>query len=89
MSPTDRKPSPYDLWHQAGDEFPDNEAARRIRYVALMREHRYLRPTLPGEDPNLPCGWPGKRSEPEEPPDVSWVRFETLSGKPIPPEELA
>jgi len=53
------KPRPDQLWRQAEEEFPNDQAARRIRYVALMREHGLLRPTLPGESRNLPCGWPG------------------------------
>jgi hypothetical protein len=49
-----------ELWHQADSEHPGDDAARRIRYIELMREHGYIVPTLPGETPTrtLECGWP-------------------------------
>lgn len=33
------KPSPSVLWHQADEEHPDDEEARRARYIELMVEH--------------------------------------------------
>jgi hypothetical protein len=51
------KPSPFDLWQQAGG---DGE-----HYRDLLREHGLvLRPGDEGYDEaarNLPCGWPGNR----------------------------
>jgi hypothetical protein len=55
----DARPRPDQLWRQADEEFPGDSAARRLRYVELMRKHGHLRPTLPGESRYLPCGWPG------------------------------
>ena len=43
------QPRPDQLWHQAQDEFSDDPAGRRIRYIELMREHGHLRPTLDGK----------------------------------------
>ena len=39
--------APSDLWQQAHDEHPDDADAANERYVALMREHRYL--MMPGD----------------------------------------
>lgn len=44
------RPSPERLWERAGGD--------RERYVALMKEHRYL---IPGKSEPLPCGWPHRR----------------------------
>lgn len=44
------RPSPFELWQQAGG---DGEEYRR-----LLREHGHLIPREPGDDsPLLPCGW--------------------------------
>lgn len=40
---------PDELWRQARDEFPDDQAGRRIRYIELMREHGHIVPTLDGK----------------------------------------
>src|SRR5438046_2731118 len=56
-----RRPSPGVLWQQAEAEHPDDIDAHRRRYRELMREHGHLVERKPGDDPNLPCGWPGKR----------------------------
>lgn len=47
------RPSPYELWKQAGED--------GVRYRALLREYGLLVDRKPGDDPNLPCGWPGRR----------------------------
>lgn len=47
---TEVRPSPFELWQQAGG---DAEEYRR-----LMREHGHL---VPGTPEALPCGWPGNR----------------------------
>lgn len=57
------KPAPWQLWRQANDEHPNDQAARRIRYIELMRKYGHLRPPLPGESRNLPCGWPDGDAE--------------------------
>lgn len=36
------KPGPAELWHQAEQEHPDNEALRRSRFQSLMREHGHI-----------------------------------------------
>lgn len=46
--------SPYELWQQAEG---DGE-----KYRALLREHGHLIDRKPCDDPNLPCGWPGRRA---------------------------
>lgn len=43
------RPLPHELWQQAHDEFPNDQAARRIRYIALMREHGHIVPTIDGK----------------------------------------
>lgn len=35
-------PSPSDLWKQADAEHPNDEIARRERYLALMVEHGHV-----------------------------------------------
>ncbi|MGH9095134.1 MAG: hypothetical protein ACRDXE_08230 [Acidimicrobiales bacterium] len=50
-------PDPAALWRQAENE-TDGEADRRARYLELMREHGHIVAARPGEDRNLPCGWP-------------------------------
>jgi hypothetical protein len=47
---TEGRPSPFELWQQAGG---DAEEYRR-----LMREHGHL---VPGMPQPLPCGWPDRR----------------------------
>lgn len=42
------RPRPDQLWQQAHDEFPNDDAGRRIRYIALMREHGHIVPTIDG-----------------------------------------
>jgi len=49
------RPSPYELWRQANG---DRDECRR-----LLREHGHLIDRQPVDDPNLPCGWPGKPRE--------------------------
>lgn len=56
---------PYKLWRQAEAEHPDDEMARRLRYHDLMVEHGHIVKAEPGQDRNLPCGWPGRAGEPE------------------------
>ena len=43
------KPTPSVLWHQANDEHPDDELARRQRYLDLMVEHGHV---IPKENPD-------------------------------------
>jgi hypothetical protein len=57
--------SPHVLWRKASAEYPDDRTACRDRYIELMREHGHIVKAEPGQDRNLPCGWPGRR------PDVS------------------
>jgi hypothetical protein len=63
-----KKPSPHELWAQAVEETAEmwhgqeREDALDRRYRGLMREHGYLVDRKPGDDPNLPCGWPGDRN---------------------------
>lgn len=49
--PADPRPrtQPFQLWQQAKSEFPNDETARRIRYIALMREYGHIVPTLDGK----------------------------------------
>lgn len=48
----DTRPSPGELWAQAGGD--------GTRYRALLREHGHLVPLKSGETAEpLPCGWPG------------------------------
>ena len=54
------RPSPGVLWMQAQQEHPQDIAARSARYKELLREHGHLVERKPGDDPNLPCGWPGR-----------------------------
>lgn len=56
-----RRPSPGALWMQAQKEHPEDVAAASARYRELLREHGHLVERKPGDDPNLPCGWPGQR----------------------------
>jgi hypothetical protein len=58
MSPVDR-PSVGALWRQARDEHPADNDARKRRFIELLREHGHVVDRKPGDDPNLPCGWPG------------------------------
>lgn len=55
-------PSPYELWKQALDEHPDDREAMRNRYRDLLIENLHLVPRKPGDDGNLPCGWPGNKA---------------------------
>lgn len=48
MSGVGERPRPDQLWQQAHDEFPNDRAARRIRYIDLMREHGHIVPTIDG-----------------------------------------
>lgn len=41
--------APYQLWQQAHEEFSDDQAGRRIRYIQLMREHGHIVPTIDGK----------------------------------------
>ena len=52
------KPSPYQLYYQALEEYPVDPKAKRKRYHDLMVEHGHIVTAEPGEDRNLPCGWP-------------------------------
>ena len=54
--------SPGRLWYQAAEEHPGDKEARTARYLDLMREHGHIVEAKPGEDRNLPCGWPGTRA---------------------------
>jgi hypothetical protein len=56
-----RRPSPGRLWQQAEQEHPDDIDRHRALYRELMIEHGHLVERKPDDDPNLPCGWPGKR----------------------------
>lgn len=40
---------PDQLWRQAFDQFPNDQAGRRVRYIQLMREHGHIVPTLDGK----------------------------------------
>lgn len=51
--------SPSELWFQAREEHPRDNEACRVRYHELMVEHGHIVKAEPGEDRNLPCGWPG------------------------------
>lgn len=55
-------PSPNELYKQADRECRasglDGPHPRRLRYMELMREHGHIVPKQPGDDGNLPCGWP-------------------------------
>jgi hypothetical protein len=51
---------PAGLWARAQIEHPHDGEARRSRYLELMREHCHLVERQPGDDGNLPCGWPGQ-----------------------------
>ncbi len=46
------RPSPFELWQQAKGD--------RAEYRRLLWEHGHLVKREPGDDPNLPCGWPGR-----------------------------
>ena len=49
-------PSAFTLWCQARDEHPDDQTARRRRYLALLREHGHIVKREPGDTgPLLPC----------------------------------
>jgi len=51
LTTPDTRPSPGELWAQAGGD--------RARYRALMLEHGWLVPLKPDEKREpLPCGWP-------------------------------
>lgn len=50
--------SPAVLYAMAEDEHPNDPEARRRRYHDLMVEHGHIVKAKPGEDGNLPCGWP-------------------------------
>lgn len=52
-------PSPSELWHQSIAEHPRGSRAQKDRYRELAREHGLTVPRKEGDDPNLPCGWPG------------------------------
>jgi len=53
-APDAERPSPYELWMQAG--------GNRGKYRALLLEHGLLIPLKPGEKREpLPCGWPDRR----------------------------
>lgn len=55
------KPSPHELWKQAGGE---TDAFDRGRYRELLLEHGHLVPLAPGEKAApLPCGWPRVRAQ--------------------------
>lgn len=45
------RPSPFELWQLA--------KGNRVEYRRLLREHGHLVERQPGDDLNLPCGWPG------------------------------
>lgn len=53
MAEINERPSPYELWRQANG---NGDGYRR-----LLREHGHLIDRQPGDDGNLPCGWPGRR----------------------------
>lgn len=60
--------TPNALWRQAEAEHPGDPDARDARYLDLMREHGHVVKAKPGQDRNLPCGWPHKPSaHPPEP----------------------
>lgn len=53
------RPSPYELWKQAGGE---DDSFDKQRYRELLIEHGHLVPLTPGEKLRpLPCGWPNDR----------------------------
>lgn len=52
-------PSPSELHAQAVREVDAARADKiRERFHELMKEHGHIVPAQPGDDPNLPCGWP-------------------------------
>lgn len=52
--------SPFQLWMQSIHEKGMNDPeGQRERYLELMREEGHIVKAKPGEDRNLPCGWPG------------------------------
>lgn len=53
------KPTLYECWVKAGGNTADFD---RDRYRELLIEHGHLVPAAPGQDKNLPCGWPGNTS---------------------------
>ncbi len=55
--------SPMQLWLQAEQEHPIDGDGRRRRYIELMRAEGHIVKAKPGEDRNLPCGWPGLPSK--------------------------
>lgn len=78
------RPHPAALWRQATDEIDaacraggDPMADPGPRYRELMREHGHLVPLEPGENRNLPCGWPGERAE-----DLDGVRLAAAEAYP-------
>jgi hypothetical protein len=82
------RPSPYELWKQAGGE---DDSFDRQRYRQLLIEHGHLGALAPGELMKpLPCGWPTNRY----PEDRQWLetahltsdeRIEALGPKPWSP----
>ena len=54
---------PNELYDLAASENPNDLPAIRDRYRELMVEHGHLIPAKPGENRNLPCGWPGVEAE--------------------------
>jgi hypothetical protein len=65
-------PSPMELYAQAEGRHPNDPEARGRLYHDLMVEHGHIVKAKPGEDCNLPCGWPGLPPAPD--PEGSEVR---------------
>jgi hypothetical protein len=58
--------SPHKLWRRSGGGVIDLDTGMYVSadadlYRRLMVAAGYLVPKQPGDDGNLPCGWPGER----------------------------
>ncbi len=51
---------PVELWRRAGGSAEGGDRCDGALYARLMEIAGYLMPATPGEDTNLPCGWPGR-----------------------------
>lgn len=60
------KPSPFVLWRQSCDVYRQGTEAQRDLYHDLMVKHGHIVKAKPGENRNLPCGWPGLPPAPDE-----------------------
>lgn len=64
--PPDPDPTtPHALWVEAQAAFPNDAEAAARHYAELMVDFGHLVPRKPGEDRNLPCGWPHEPPAPD------------------------